>query len=178
MLCPFTGPWHFLRAFVPCIHQGLHVRFRPLARLRFVGLITDVIIDQLRLVPVAIRLQSRQLRAVPCVREMVPPHGPFCQGLRGGAHAPVAIWHSPLRWERPRRSCSGMGIGPPAMWILPSWAGVGHSAASRALDQAPWSPGHRAKSGWLCVPKSAWIVDVLCPRQAGWLQRCCWLCKV
>ena len=78
---PFTGPLHFLRALVSCINQCINVRFRHLTRIRFVGLITGVIIDQIRLIPVEILIQARQLRAVPFVREVVPQHGQFREGL-------------------------------------------------------------------------------------------------
>ena len=83
MMRPFTGPLHFLRAFVPCIDQGLNVRFRHLTRIRFVGLITGVIIDQIGLIPVQILIQARQLRAVPFVSEIVPQHGQFREGILG-----------------------------------------------------------------------------------------------
>ena len=80
---PFTGPLHFLRARVPCIHQGINGRFRHLTRIRFVGLIMGVIMDQIRLITVEILIKSCQLRAMPFVREIVPQHGQFREGLLG-----------------------------------------------------------------------------------------------
>jgi hypothetical protein len=92
MMRPFTGPLHLFRAFVPCINQGLNVRFSYLTRIRFVGLITGIIIDKIRLIPVEILLQSCQLRAMPFVREIVPQHGQFREGLLG-----VTMPQFPLR---------------------------------------------------------------------------------
>ena len=85
MMSPFTGPWHFLRAFVSCIHQGINVRFSHLTRIRFVGLITGVIIDKIRLISVEIIIQSYELRAVPFISDIVPQHGQFRQGIVGVA---------------------------------------------------------------------------------------------
>src|SRR2546427_2769650 len=45
MMRPFTSPLHFLRAFVSCINQCINVRFSHLTRIRFVGLLPCVIID-------------------------------------------------------------------------------------------------------------------------------------
>ena len=77
MMRPFPGPLHFLRALVPGINQGLNVRFRHLTRIRLVGLITGVIIDKIGLIPVEILLQSRQLGALPFVRDIVAQHSQF-----------------------------------------------------------------------------------------------------
>ena len=79
MMRPFTGPLHFLRAFVSCINEGLNVRFRYLTRIRLVGLSTGVIVDQIRWIPMEILIQSCQLRAVPFVRDIVPQQGQFRQ---------------------------------------------------------------------------------------------------
>ena len=83
MMRPFTGPLHFLRSFVPCINQCINMRFSYLTRIRLVGLITCVIIDQIRLIPVEIFIQSYELRAVPFVRDSVPQHGQFREGILG-----------------------------------------------------------------------------------------------
>ena len=78
---PFPGPLHFLRSFVPCINQSLNMRFRHLTRIRLVGLLPCVIIDNIGLIPVEILIQSRQLRAVPFVQDIVPQHSEFREGL-------------------------------------------------------------------------------------------------
>ena len=85
MMRPFTGPLHFLRAFVSCINEGLNVRFRYLTRIRLVGLSTVVIVDQIRLIPVKIIIQAHQLRAVPFVSDIVSQHGQFRESLVGVA---------------------------------------------------------------------------------------------
>ena len=61
MMGPFTGPLHFLRSFVSCINQCFDVQFSYLTRIRFVGLITCVIIDKICLIPVEILIKERQI---------------------------------------------------------------------------------------------------------------------
>ena len=80
---PFTGPLHLFRAFVPCINQCINVRFSHLTRIRLVGLITCIIIDKIRLIPVEILIQPCQLRAMPFVSEIVPQHGQFRECILG-----------------------------------------------------------------------------------------------
>ena len=83
MMRPFTGPLHFFRAFVSCINQGINMGFSHLAGKRLVGLLPCVIIDQIRLIPVEILIQSCQLRAVPFVSEIVPQQGQFRKCILG-----------------------------------------------------------------------------------------------
>jgi len=85
MMRPFPGPLHLFRAFVSGINQCLNVGFRHLTRIRLVGLITCVIIDKIRLIPVEIFIESRQLRAVPFVKDIVPQHSQFREGIVGVA---------------------------------------------------------------------------------------------
>ena len=74
MMRPFPGPLHFFRAFVSRINQGVNVGFGDLTRIGFVGLSTRVIIDKIGLIPVEILIQSRQLGALPFVRDIVSQH--------------------------------------------------------------------------------------------------------
>ena len=81
MMRAFTVPLHFFRSFVSCIDQGINMRFRHLTGIGFVGLLPCVIIDQIGLIPVEILIQSCQLGALCFLRDIVPQHGQFRQGL-------------------------------------------------------------------------------------------------
>ena len=81
MMRAFTGPLHLFRAFVSSINQCLNMGFSHLTRIRFVGLRTCVIIDKIGLIPVQILIESRQLGALPFVRDMVSQHSQFREGL-------------------------------------------------------------------------------------------------
>ena len=81
MMRAFPGPLHLFCAFVSCIDQGINMRFRHLTGIGFVGLLPCVIIDQIGLIPVEILIQSRQLGALCFLRDIVPQHGQFRQGI-------------------------------------------------------------------------------------------------
>ena len=75
MMRPFTGPLHLFRAFVSGMNQGINMGFRHLTRIRFVGLRPFVVIDQIRLVPVELFIESCQLGALRFLRDIVPQQG-------------------------------------------------------------------------------------------------------
>ena len=85
MMRPVTSPLHLFRAFVSGINQRINMGFSYLTRIRFVGLRTGVIIDQIRLIPVEVIIQSRQLRALSFVRDIVPQQSQFRQSIAGVA---------------------------------------------------------------------------------------------
>jgi hypothetical protein len=74
---------HFLRAFVSCVNQGIYVRFSHLTRIRCVGLLPCVIIDQIRLIAVKILIQACQFGALYFPRDIVPQEGQFREGIVG-----------------------------------------------------------------------------------------------
>ncbi len=77
MMRPFPGPevLFFLKG----------QRVSRIFTLRFVGLITCVIVDKTSLIPVEVFIQSRQLGALPFVRDIVSQHSQFRQGIGGVA---------------------------------------------------------------------------------------------
>jgi len=63
------------------IDQGLNRGWRHLTGIGWVGLLPCVIIDQRGLMPVERLIQSCQLGALCVLRDIVPQHGQFRQGL-------------------------------------------------------------------------------------------------
>ena len=83
MMRSFPGPLHLFGSSVSGINQCINVGFSHLTRIRFVGLRTCVIIDQIGLIPVEILIQSRQLGAVPFLRDIVSQYSQFREGIIG-----------------------------------------------------------------------------------------------
>ena len=81
MMRAFTSPLHLFRTFVSGINQCINMGFSHLTRIRLVGLSTCVIIDKIGLIPGEIFIQSRQLGALPFVRDMVSQHSQFREGI-------------------------------------------------------------------------------------------------
>ena len=115
MMSAFTGPLHFFRAFVSRINQGLNMGFSHLAGLRFVGLLPGFVIDNIRLIPVDILIQSCQLGAWRFLRDIVPQQCQFRQGIVGVATMPTTclVW-TPMPGNEPRNVASPKVKKPPS----------------------------------------------------------------
>src|SRR5215470_9006877 len=88
MMRPLTSPLHLFRVFVSGINQRINMGFSHLTRIRLVGLITGVIIDKIRLIPVVFTAHPRRAHAA----RATPPRPRKALAVRGGARSKTGSW--------------------------------------------------------------------------------------